>query len=212
MAKVKLGLSRLSIDELVCLGTTVRGAMEGNPLFPAPTPPLATLESLGLELSDKITAYHSALGAAQTALNERDAALARFRGALAQEAAYVESVAAGDRAKIESAGMAVQRAPARRSGGCRRWPTWRSRGRSRRHARSAWEPVFGVRSYEIWSAPDPLTDAALEFRLHLPQIQRPAQRTDQRGQGLGAGAGHRGRSGTGSVERSGRQDGAVSKV
>ena len=46
MAKVKLGLSRLSPDELVDRGNTIKTAMTGNANFATPNPTLVALGTL----------------------------------------------------------------------------------------------------------------------------------------------------------------------
>src|ERR1043166_4376988 len=71
MAKVKLGLDKLTPDELVALANRIKAAMTDNANFPMPNPPLAGLGTLIMTLQTKIAAYNSALASADTALSQR---------------------------------------------------------------------------------------------------------------------------------------------
>jgi hypothetical protein len=147
MAKVKLSLNGLNPDALVAFANVVKTAMTGNANFTTPLPTLPAFGTLITTASTKIAAYNSALATAETALADRDAALTALRSGFSQLGDYVQNVAAGDKVKIESAGMAVRSAGA---------PTTMtqvlelalSAGDSPGSVDAMWKPVPGARSYE----------------------------------------------------------------
>src|SRR6478752_5614407 len=108
MAKVKLGLDKLTSDELIALANLIKTSMTGNANFTTPNPTLTALGTLITTATTKLAAYNAAQAAVATALSDRDTALLALRGGLTQEAAYVENITGGDRVKIESAGMSVR--------------------------------------------------------------------------------------------------------
>jgi hypothetical protein len=164
MAKVKLGLSRLSPDELVDLGNTVKTAMTGNANFPAPNPPLATIGTLVTTAQTKINAYNLLKAQTDTALSDRDTALQALRNGLSQEGDHVQNVSGGDRTKIESAGMSV-----RDDGAPIGTPTQvlnlvLTEGDFEGSLDAAWDRVRGASSFEIQISPDPITPTSWAFK------------------------------------------------
>jgi hypothetical protein len=147
MSKVKLGLNSLNADATVAFANTVKTAMTGNANFATPNPTLAAFGALITTANAKIAAYNSALAAAQTALADRDAALAALRTSFSQLGDYVQNIAAGDKVKIESAGIPVRAAQA---------PVTMTQvlelalspGDSPGSVDAMWKPVAGARSYE----------------------------------------------------------------
>ena len=158
MAKVKLGASTLNPEELVALANTIKTAMTGNANFATPNPSLATVGTQITTTNTKIAAYDSAKAATETALAERDAAVATLRGLLTQEAAYVENIAAGDRVKIESAGMSVRADSSAPVGPMTQvLDLVLSQGDFEGTLDMVCKPVRGAKSYEIQVSPDPPT-------------------------------------------------------
>ncbi len=156
MAKVKLGLSTLSPQEVVELTNRIVTMMTGNANFPTPNPPLATLSAQNTASIGGITGYDTAKAGADAALQTRDDLLAVQKGSLTQLAAYVENASGGDPAKIESAGMSV-RAPSTAPVG----PMTQvlelvlSEGDFEGTLDLMFKPVRGAKSYEIQISPDP---------------------------------------------------------
>jgi hypothetical protein len=109
--KIKLGLDRLSPDQLVALATAIKTALTGNAKFPAPNPTLVAFAALITALTNAINAYNVSVDATATALATRNAAVEALRTALSQWMAYVESLAATE-ADVHSAGMTPRRAAA----------------------------------------------------------------------------------------------------
>ncbi len=110
-SKIKLGLNRLSVPELIGLSQQITNALTGNPNFTTPNPALATITTATGDLQ---TAYNDANTARiesknkTIVQNERGDAL---RALLTQLASYVDNISAGKEALITSAGMDVQSAP-----------------------------------------------------------------------------------------------------
>ena len=147
--KVKLGLDRLNPQEKVALARQIVTAMTGNANFTTPNPTLASVTTLANTAATKIAAHDSAKAAAETALADRDVAVTALAGGVTLLGAYVENITAGDRVKIESAGMAV------RSAGAPVGPLGQvldlavSEGDFDGTLDAMWKPVRGAKSYEV---------------------------------------------------------------
>ena len=165
MAKAKLDLRSLSANETVALVETIKTAMTGNASFPNPNPDLTTFGAGIAAASAKIAAYNSIIAAAQVALVEREEAVKALRALLRQMAAHVENVSGGDAARIESAGMSV-RAAAASVGPLSQVPDLvLTAGDKEGTLDAAWDPVRGVKSYEVQFSPDPPTSSSWAFKL-----------------------------------------------
>ncbi len=107
---VVLGISRLSVHDLIGKTSAIIAAMTGNISFPSPSPTLATVTSDSAALSSAQTV---ALTKAKGAAADRNVKLAVVVDDLRLLAAYVQGVAIGDPANaisiIESAGMSVKK-------------------------------------------------------------------------------------------------------
>lgn len=147
MAKVKLALNTLNAQDLVAFANTVKTAMTGNANFTTPNPTLTAFGTLITTASTKIGAYNSAKAAAETALADRDTALAALRAGFTQLGDYVQNIAAGDQVKIESAGIPVRAAhsPATMT---QVQDLALSEGDKPGSLDGMWPPVAGARSYE----------------------------------------------------------------
>jgi hypothetical protein len=99
---------------LVAYATGVVKAMTGNPQFPAPVPPLATVTQAINELQTAETAAQSRIKGAVTTRNEKHTALVAI---LQQLRAHIQAVADANvengASIIESAGVAVRKVPVR---------------------------------------------------------------------------------------------------
>jgi hypothetical protein len=164
MAKVKLGLSKLSPDELVDRGNTIKTAMTGNANFTTPNPPLATIGTLITNAQTKMAAYNSTLALASTQLADRDAALAALRAGLTQEADYVQNVTNGDKTKIESAGMSVRDDAAPIGTPTQVMSLVVTAGDFDGTLDASWDPVRGAGSYEIQTSVEPISPTSWAFK------------------------------------------------
>ena len=107
---VVLGISHLSVHDLIGKTSAIIAAMTGNKSFPSPSPTLATVTSDSTSLASAQTV---ALTKAKGAAAERNVKLAVVVVDLRLLAAYVQGVAIGDPVNaisiIESAGMSVKK-------------------------------------------------------------------------------------------------------
>lgn len=107
---VVLGISHLSVHDLIGKTSAIIAAMTGNKSFPSPSPALAKVTSDSAALASAQTV---ALTKAKGTAAERNAKLAIVVDDLKLLAAYVQGVANGDLAHaisiIESAGMSVRK-------------------------------------------------------------------------------------------------------
>ncbi|MES2620392.1 MAG: fibronectin type III domain-containing protein [Bacteroidota bacterium] len=106
-AKIALGLSRRTVDNLVAFIRDIVAAMTGNPNFMVPNPlPDPALADLGIAATDLEDAQRDkkSLG-----LANRDEKRMIAEGLLTLESYYVASVAKGNAAIIESSGMPLRK-------------------------------------------------------------------------------------------------------
>ena len=165
MARARLGLGRLGSVKIVSLASTIKTALTGNVNFASPNPSVAVLGGGIDAASAKIIAYDSAKAAADTALAERNAAVAAVAALLTQEAAYVDNMSGGDAAKIESAGMSV-RAPKRPVGRLERvLKLVVAEGANEGTLAARWKRTRGARSYEVQTTADAETESSWVFRM-----------------------------------------------
>jgi hypothetical protein len=164
MAKVKLGLDKMTPDQLAAFATTVKTAMTGNANFPAPNPTLTALGTAITTLQTRIAAYNAAVASGDTALADRDAADLALRGALTTLAAYVDNASGGDRTKIESSGMGVRAG----NGRIGQLPAVQNvvlePSTYEGALEASWTPVRGAFSYEVHTSVDPVTASSWAFK------------------------------------------------
>jgi hypothetical protein len=159
--KVKLNISRLSLRDRIARCRQIITSMTGNPNFPTPNPPLATITTA---LNDAETASNAAQSARQDAKaktviqnNKDDFAT----GLMNQLAAYVESTAGDDESIIRSAGMdtkAVGSAPTSNPDAPDNLSA--TAGDREGEIDLSWEAVSGAKSYVIEQSADPPTDTS----------------------------------------------------
>ena len=149
MAKVRLGLKKMSVLDKIALATRIVTAMTGNPNFPAPVPALADITAVKIGMQ---TVYNNALtlrqqsNAATYLQAKKEKEIDRI---LTQVALYVENISAGNDTKISSAGMSVRHSitpigplsvPKKLSA---------KAGQNDGEIILNWEPVRGARSYVV---------------------------------------------------------------
>ncbi len=158
--KVKLSLDGLTPPEKVLLANTVVTSMTGNPNFPTPNPPLATVTTKATALNTSIGGYDTTKAASETALAQRNQDELGLDGALTQLAAYVENASGGDPTKIESAGMAVraERTPPAIPGQVMSLVL--TEGDFPGTLDAAWDPQRSSKIYELQTSPDPMSEAS----------------------------------------------------
>lgn len=105
MAKVKLGLDRMSVAELLEFAKQVVSAMTGNPNFTTPNPPLAQITTAADNLDTARQAALLARSEAKTKTTIQNQREDELRAFLRKMALYVENIGGEDEAVITSAGM-----------------------------------------------------------------------------------------------------------
>ena len=164
MAKPKLALSTLTNDQTITLANTIKTAMTGNANFTTPNPTLAALTTATTTASAGLAGYAAAKTALDNAMNTRDNAMDALRALLNQLAAYVENVTAGDKTKIESAGMST-RAPGASVGPMPQVAHLDvTAGDFEGTLDVAWDSVKGAGSYEIHTSIDPVSGTSWAFK------------------------------------------------
>jgi len=108
MSKIKLNLAKLNLDEKLQLTQNVITGLGDNLNFPNPNPPTAQLTTVRTNIIAKTNGIEAAESALRTEYAERATLEEQLDNYLEQEAAYVESVSGGDKAKILSSGFEVR--------------------------------------------------------------------------------------------------------
>ena len=108
MAQINLGLSRLSVADLLQAANNIKTAMTANANFTTPNPTLTAIGTLITALTTANNTYESGQLTQKTNLTNRDDAAAALIAGLNSLAGYVQSQSGGDAAKIQSAGMGVK--------------------------------------------------------------------------------------------------------
>ena len=156
MAKVKLGLSTLSPQEIIGLTNQIVTMMTGNANFTNPNPPLATVTTQKNTTNTSITTYDTTKATAEGNRITRDTNVGTLKGLLSQLATYVENASGGDAAKIESAGMGVRADSTAPVGPMPQvMDLVLTAGDFDGTLDAMWHPVRGATSYEIQVSPDP---------------------------------------------------------
>jgi len=105
MPKTKLNFRGLSIRAKITKVRQVIASLTGNPNFPNPHPPLADITALADAIESKANEADATDQLRKTQTAELGALEDQLDAAMIQAASYVDSVAAGDEAKIQSAGL-----------------------------------------------------------------------------------------------------------
>ena len=152
-ADITLRITRIPVAGVLIMARTVISRMRGNALFPAPTVPLDELEQMADELEHFVSL---ATRGSKHALELRNAALARLRDGLTQQADYVRCICKGDAVGLASSGFPLRKHPEligvlRAPGHVQALFTGR-----RGLIALKWAPVRGAVGYRAWiSAEDP---------------------------------------------------------
>ena len=156
MPKTKLNLHNLSIVAKIAKAKQIVAALTGNPNFPTPNPTLNAIDLVITKTETKAAERDAAQQLAKTKTIELNGCEDELNAILSQIAAHVDSVAAGDRAKIHSAGLDT-RAGATSTTEPPPPPSGldSSIGDHEGELDAFWDPVAGARSYLIQTNEDP---------------------------------------------------------
>ena len=157
MAQIKLNFSRLSIPEKIARARQIVAAMNGNPHFPSPQPPLSVITVAADELEAAAGDALSARQAAKTKTTIQGAKEDVLGQVVAQEAGHVFAVSGGDEAIIQSAGMDVRAAPSTVGIPSPPQALGATAGDHDGQMDLSWDPVIEAASYVIDMSPDPPT-------------------------------------------------------
>jgi len=155
MAKIKLNLGNLGVEQLRDLAQRIITAMTTNvALFTAPKPTLVQLTNFLNPLIAGIAAVETADQVAKQKRSELQAARKALEDGLTEEAGYVESVVKGDPAKIQMAGMDVRAAAAPVGPLAQVLNLAATEGDHDGTVDLQWDRVRGTRMYEVQTSPD----------------------------------------------------------
>lgn len=157
MSRVKLTLSKLNDEELVQLWNNVKTAMTGNANFATPIPALATLTTSFTMYGTSITAAQNSQTTTKQLFATKDNNRAASLGLFQQLIDYVNLTSNGDATKIMSAGMAVQSAKTPSGVPAQVMNLSITSGDNAGELDLHWDPVIGIKSYDVQLSPDPMT-------------------------------------------------------
>jgi len=157
MSQISLNLSKLTIADLLQAANNIKTAMTANASFTTPNPTLTAIGTLITALTTANNTYESGQLTQKTNLTNRDDAAQALIAGLNALAGYVQSQSGGDAAKIQSAGMGVKgaRTPTATPGQVANLSI--TAGDNEGELDLQWDPLQGVKSYEIQTSPDPVT-------------------------------------------------------
>jgi hypothetical protein len=105
MARVRLGLGKLSVTDKIARGRHIVTRLTNNAAFPNPHPPLTEVTTALDELEAASAQVQSAKSEVTTRVSAQDNAARKVDQVLARLGSYVESVAGSDDTLITAAGM-----------------------------------------------------------------------------------------------------------
>lgn len=157
MARIRLNLKNLSINDKLAKGRHIVTAMTNNANFPSPSPPLTEITSVLDELGEAFSLVQSAKSEVATRVVNQDHVEARVDQALTQLAGYVESVAGKNEALITSAGMEAKAPPSTPTLPGVPQAVTANAGEHDGEINLFWKTVPNARSYTIEASLDPAT-------------------------------------------------------
>lgn len=104
MAKVKIGMSGLSIPQKIERSRSIQNSIAGNANFPTPNPTLAIVKTATDALD---AAFQEAIHHDSVKVQLRDMRLKEMQAIINQLAAYIQNASEGDAEKILSSGFDV---------------------------------------------------------------------------------------------------------
>ena len=156
--KARLNLRKVKAVDLHQIATNVLTAMTGNPVFPNPTPGLATIAATLARAQARNTEADELYQQWRAKRAECREADAELTGLLQALVSYVQSASGGDEAAILSAAMSVF-APRVAIGSLPAPGRVRTRPNgSETSCLVEWSPIYGAASYVVECATDPTGD------------------------------------------------------
>jgi hypothetical protein len=161
MSKIKLNLSKLSVEDKITLGNNIKSSMTTNvAVFATPNPTMTAYGVLITNLTTKNATAVSLRSQLTSAMNDRDEAEKAFDAGSAQLASYVDNTANGDPVVIGKAGMGVRGAGAPVGVPSQVGDLSLTAGDNDGELDAQWDPANGAKTYEIQTSPDPVTSTS----------------------------------------------------
>ncbi len=176
MARVKVGISDLSIPELMPVCAEIITKMTGNAFFPTPNPKLPEIGDALKALND---AYQAAIYGGKLLKGQMYLAEKTLRTQMMQLGAYVQNASDGDEARILTSGMLVaeKRGAPQPVGTPQNLIALHSDGFE--DAPVEWEPTKGARAYCIQQTTTPdvetswtITGIAVKSKFHVTELEK----------------------------------------
>ncbi len=157
MARIRLNLKNLSVNDKIAKGRQIVSAMTNNGSFPSPNPPLPEVTAVLDELTQAFALVQSAKSEIATRVVSQDNAEAKVDQVLTQLANYVESIAGRDDTLITSAGMETKAARSAPSAPAVPQAVGANASDHEGEIELFWKSVPNARSYTIEASLDPAT-------------------------------------------------------
>jgi hypothetical protein len=157
MARVKFTLKNTPDLEVIQACNNLKTALTGNATFP--TPPV-TLTAFGTAITaaqTKLTAADNAQATAKQATTDKDTAIATLTALAMQIVGYVDTTAAGDASKILSAGLSVRAAKSPKPVPGQVQNLSLTAGDNGGVLDAHWDSLRGAKSFEVQVKLEPMT-------------------------------------------------------
>jgi|ERR1051326_4966455 len=155
MARIRLNLKSLSINDKIAKGRQIVTAMTNNTNFPNPTPPLTEVTSAVDELTQAFALVQSAKSEVTTRVATQNNAETKLDQTLTKLAGYVESVAGRDDTLITSVGMETKASRSAATLPSVPQALGANAGEHEGEINLFWKSVLNARSYVIEFSLDP---------------------------------------------------------
>lgn len=155
MARIRLNLKNLSVNDKIAKGRQIVSAMTNNPSFPSPNPPLAEVTADLDELTQAFALVQAAKSEITTRVVSQENAEAKVDQALTKLANYVESIAGRDDTLITSAGMETKAGRSAPTVPAVPQAVGANAGDHEGEIELFWKTVANARSYTIEASLDP---------------------------------------------------------
>ena len=149
MSKVRVGIKTMSALQKIAFARQIVAEMSNNPNFPTPSPDLKAMAAAASALEAAYAAAQSARQAAKALTTAQKSKEEALELAISQQANYVDSASAGDKAKIESSGFCARSDAAPIGVPDRPDEVGVKNGDAANTLCLKWKPVRGARSYVI---------------------------------------------------------------
>lgn len=160
MARIRLNLKNLSVNDKIAKGRQIVTAMTNNASFPNPNPSLTEVATDLDELAQAFSLVQAAKSEITTRVVAQENAETKVDQSLTKLAGYVESIAGKDDILISSAGMETKASPSAPSVPGVPQAVSANAGEHEGEIGLYWKAVPNARSYAIEASNDPAAPAS----------------------------------------------------